>query len=187
MPIDKLNETFDLDSGYFTGYFSDKAIKDIEKDYIATIITQGDLTVMADQLDDSMGMVFPMFGGFAIVIYVLIIYLLAKIIIEKNASSISMIKILGYSNGEASRLYNFATAIVVVLALVISISVCSWAIKEIYYAMMLEYSGWLTYYIAPWIYPAILAIGIACYVVVHFIQTKRIRKIPMSQGLKDME
>ena len=44
-------------------------------------------------------------NGFAIAIYMILIYLLSKIIIEKNAQSISMTKILGYTNGEISRLY----------------------------------------------------------------------------------
>ena len=43
-------------------------------------------------------------NGFAIAIYMILIYLLSKIIIEKNAQSISMTKILGYTNGEISRL-----------------------------------------------------------------------------------
>ena len=36
-------------------------------------------------------------NGFAIAIFLVLIYLLSKIIIEKNAQSISMVKILGYS------------------------------------------------------------------------------------------
>ena len=43
--------------------------------------------------------------GFAIVMFVVLIYLLSKIVIEKNAQSISMVKILGYTNREISRLY----------------------------------------------------------------------------------
>ena len=39
-----------------------------------------------------------------------LIYLLSKIIIEKNAQSISMVKILGYTNGEISKLYIMSTS-----------------------------------------------------------------------------
>ena len=44
--------------------------------------------------------------AFSVFLYVLVIYLLAKMIVEKNEQSISMIKILGYSDKEAGSLYN---------------------------------------------------------------------------------
>ena len=58
-------------------------------------------------------------NGFAVMIYMIVIYLLSKIIIEKNAQSISMTKILGYTNGEISRLYIMSTMLVVIIELLI--------------------------------------------------------------------
>ena len=115
------------------------------------------------------------------------IYLLAKLIIEKNSSSISMVKILGYTDGEASKLYNRATAVVVVISLLISMPLCMLSIKGIYYTMMMDYAGWLTYYIAPWIYPVMFAMGIACFGLVSIILLRKIKRIPLSQALKNME
>ncbi|CUQ59365.1 Uncharacterised protein [Dorea longicatena] len=53
--------------------------------------------------------------------------------------------------------------------------------------MMKDYSGWLTYYIAPWIYPTMFVLGMLCYLVVYIIQSKKIRRIPLSQALKNVE
>ena len=66
---------------------------------------------------------YKMINGFAIMIYMVLIYLLSKIIIEKNAQSISMVKILGYTNGEISRLYIMSTSIVVVICLLLSLPI----------------------------------------------------------------
>ncbi|MGN0459437.1 MAG: FtsX-like permease family protein, partial [Ruminococcus sp.] len=155
--------------------------------YIASTITEEDLTIIADQLEDSMGSMFPMIGGFSVIMFVIVIYLLAKIVIEKNAQSISMVKILGYNDGEVSRLYNRATGIVVVVSLLLSVPLCELTIRVIYYALMQEFNGWLTYYIAPYVYPTMIIMGILCYCVVNFIQLNRIKKIPMSQALKNVE
>lgn len=187
MPIEQFNEVFDMDDDYFSGYFSDEKITDIDDEYVASIITEQDLTVMADQLGDSMGTMFVMFCGFAVLLFMLMIYLLSKLIIEKNSNAISMIKILGYTDKEAGKLYNRATAIVVVISLLISVFVGEYLIRVIYKVMMLEYTGWLTYYIAPWVYVAVFVIGILCYAIIHFIEMKRIRKIPLSVALKNME
>ena len=187
MPIEQFNEVFDMEDDYFSGYFSEKKITDIDELYIASTITEQDLTIMADQLEDSMGTMFILFCGFAILLFMLMIYLLSKLIIEKNANAISMIKILGYTNKEASKLYNRATAIVVIISLLISVFVSEYLIRILYKAMMLEYTGWLTYYIAPWVYVAVFVTGVVCYAIIHFIEMKRIRKIPLSVALKNME
>ncbi len=183
----QFNKIFDKDDDYFSGYFSNEKLTDIDDEYISSVITEQDLTVTADQLEDSMGMMFPMLGGFAVMLYILMIYLLAKMMIDKNSQSISMVKIIGYSDKEAGRLYSAATAIVVTVSLLISIPVSDIVIETIYRVMMLEYNGWLTYYIAPWIYPAMFAIGAAGYFTVHFIHMRRIRKIPLALALKNIE
>lgn len=187
MSLENFNHIFDNEKDYFNGYFTDKKLKDIDSSIIASIITQDDLTVIADQLEDSMGMMMWMMCGFAVLLYVLVIYLLAKMIVEKNEQSISMIKILGYSDREAGSLYNHATGAVLTISLLLVIPLCHFTMLVIYYAMMQEFNGWLTYYIAPWIYPAMFVIGIVCYLIVYMIQMKRIRRIPMGRALKDME
>lgn len=184
---DTFCDVFDKEPDYFSGYFTNKKITDIDEAMIASTITEHDLTVMADQLEDSMGQTFFMMNGFALMIYIIVIYLLAKTIIEKNAASISMLKILGYSDREAGNLYSVSTGVVVALSLVIAIPLCDKTIKLIFYIMMQDYSGWLTYYIAPWIYPTMFVLGMICYLVVYLIQSRKIRRIPLSQALKNVE
>ena len=89
----------------FGGYFSDTEIRDIPSKYIGSVIDLEALTKISRQLDVSMGDMMGMMYGFSVIIFLVVIYLLSKVIIEKNAQSISMTKILGYTNGEISRLY----------------------------------------------------------------------------------
>ncbi len=77
-------------------------------------------------------------NGFAIVIYMILIYLLSKIIIDKNAQSISMTKILGYTNGEISRLYIMSTMVVVVIELLLSLPIETVVMNVIFRVMMME-------------------------------------------------
>lgn len=186
MSRERFNDIFDKDDDYYSGYFSNEKL-DIDDSFVASVITRSDLTVMADQLDDSMGEMFYLLYVFAIVIYILLIYLLSKQITEKNITSISMLKILGYDGREISRIYNMTTGIVMMVSLLISLPLSYLLIKVIYYAMMLDYNGWLTLYFAPWIWPVMTAIGAACYLLVHVFQMKKINKIPLSSALKNDE
>ncbi len=181
------NETFGLEKWFFNGYFSNEKLTDLDSEAVSSVITEHDLTVVTDQLDDSMGRMFPIVGGFSLALYMLLVYLLSKMVIEKNAQSISMLKILGYTQREISSLYNSSTAIVVGVSLVVTIPLSSLCMKGLYYGFMRKMSGWLTFYTAPWIWPAMLALGAAAYFIVHMIQLKRLGRIPLSKALKNIE
>ena len=84
---------FDKSEDYYSGYFSDN-ILDIDEKYVATQITLDDLTKVSRQLDRSMGETFNLVKIFAVVLFAVLMFLLTKLIVEKNTTSISMVKIL---------------------------------------------------------------------------------------------
>lgn len=181
------NETFGYGSDYFNGYFSDVEIDDIDKTTIAAKITEDDLNKMSRQLNYSMSGVMDMFFWFGIAMFMLIIYLLSKIIIEKNAQSISMTKILGYSNSEISRLYIVSTSIVVVLSFILTMPIVNLIMRYVCAIVFSTFSGWIQYNISFWIFVKIIAIGIAAYAVIAFLQFRKVKKIPLDVALKNVE
>ena len=184
----QLNETFDLGEDYYSGYFSDTRITDIKDKYIGSVVDLDALTKISRQLDVSMGSMMGMVNGFAIVIYMVLIYLLSKIIIEKNAQSISMVKILGYTNGEISRLYILSTSMVVVFCLLVSLPIETAVMKVLFREMMLSsISGWITLWIDPMIYVQMFAAGIITYGIVALLEFRRVKNIPMDEALKNVE
>ena len=188
MNQNQLNRIFDLGSDYYSGYFSNTEITDISSKYVGSVIDLDALTKISRQLDVSMGNMMGLVNGFAIAIFLVLIYLLSKIIIEKNAQSISMVKILGYSNGEISRLYIFSTTLVVVLCLLLSFPLETIFMKVIFREMMLQsFSGWIALYIAPGIYMKMFLIGIVSYAAVALLEYRKIRKVPMDEALKNVE
>lgn len=187
MNSEKFNETFDKEEDYFNGYFSNSKISDIDNKYIATTITEDDMTKASRQLDVSMGSMFYMINIFSIILYMILMYLLSKLIIEKNSSSISMVKILGYNNYEVGRLYILATSIVVVISVALSIPISVLTIKSIFKVMMSGYTGWFNFYIAPKIYLEMFLAGTLSYAVIAFLQLFKIKKIPLDKALKNME
>ncbi len=187
LPEEDFWDTFELEEGYFSGYFSDKELTELEDANIYSCITEDDLTKVSRQLDVSMGNMFYMINVFAVVLSALLIYLLTKLILEKNTNSISMVKILGYENGEIARLYLLATTWVVILSLIAGMMISTIVIDKIYWVMMSEYSGWLTFYIDPKIYGEMFAMSMAAYLAVALLQFRRIQKIPMDEALKNVE
>ncbi|MCB5516682.1 ABC transporter permease [Blautia wexlerae] len=188
MPRSELNDIFDLGEDYYSGYFSDTELTDIKSQYIGSVVDLDALTKISRQLDVSMGSMMGMVNGFAIMIYMVLIYLLSKIIIEKNAQSISMVKILGYTNGEISKLYIMSTSLVVVFCLLLSLPLETVIMKVLFREMMLSsISGWITLWIDPMIYVQMFAAGIITYGIVALLEFRRVKNVPMDEALKNVE
>ena len=187
MPVDSFRKTFGKSEDYFNGYFSQEKITDLDEDLIAATITEDDLTKISRQLDVSMGEMFQLINVFSVILFALLIYLLTKLIIEKNATAISMVKILGYQNREIMSLYLTSTTWVVVISILLSLVLSTWTIHGIYSYLMSSFSGWLTLYLEPKVYPEMFAMGMGAYILVAVLQFRRIRKIPLDVALKNVE
>ncbi|MBQ9134802.1 MAG: ABC transporter permease [Lachnospiraceae bacterium] len=180
-------EVFDMEEESFTGYFSNEEITDIDKVYIASEITEEDLTKTSRQMKLSMGGMMFIFQAFGIVMFMLIIYLLSKIVIEKNAQSISMTKILGYSSGEINSLYIRTTTVVVIASLLLTLPVVNFLMEYIMFIAFSEYAGYLPYYVPMEVFVENILLGIGAYAVIAFFQTRRVKKVPMDMALKNVE
>lgn len=187
MDRDFFNETFDYEEDYFNGYLSDEKLDDIDDMYIATTITEDDMNKMARQLNHSLGAIFDMFYWFGLVMFMLIIYLLSKIVIEKNAQSISITKILGYNNREISGLYIVSTSIVVVLSFLLTMPIVNTIMKSVCEIMFSEFSGWIPYNVPASVFVTIIVSGIIAYGIIAFMQFRRVKKIPLDVALKNVE
>ena len=181
------NEVFNCQEEYFNGYFSNKKITDLKDDYIASTITQDDLTKVSRQLNVSMGKMFYLVEGFAMIMFIMLIYLLTKMIIENNKVSISMVKILGYTSKEIQKMYVHATTIVIMISTLLSFGITTWILSYAFKIVFEEYAGWLPFYVEGSVYIKMFIMTIISYLFVMMIQMRKIKKIPMDEALKNVE
>ena len=188
LPRTEFNQRFDKKDDYFTGYFSNEGIHDIDEDAIVNVITLKDLTKVSDQLHVSIGSMTSLFQHFGVVMFLLLMFIMSKQIIEKNSQSISMTKILGFRNGEIGGLYIVATSIIVLLSLLISIplvnGVLRWIFSSYIYTAM---TGYLPFIVSSSCYIKMFLMGVACYLFVGVFQLRKIGKISKSDALKNVE
>jgi putative ABC transport system permease protein len=186
MPREDYLSTFGEDSDYFTGYFSNEELTDIDSDDIATVITEKDLTKIVTQMQVSMGEFMNVFKVLGVVIFMLVIYILTKQIIERNAKSISMTKVLGFTNGEIARLYIVITSLVVIGSLLLSIPLIHIALKLIFREYLYtQMTGYIPYIISNTCYVKMFIMGIVSYAVVSIGMFAKIKKLPKGEALKN--
>lgn len=187
MSIDNYGKVFDLKENEFSGFLSDSEITDIDEDNIATTITIHDITKMADQLDHSMGSYMTYFQILCILLAAVMIYLLTKLIIEKNENAISMTKILGYENKEIASLYLLSTSIVVIISDAVSVILGTLVMNAAWRIMLFSYSGWFAFHMKPLGYAKMFGFVLIGYLIVMIFDFQRIKRIPMDQALKNVE
>ena len=187
MPGERFNKIFDRDEGSFTGYLSDSHIDDIDEKYIAKTITADDLLKVANQLDHSMGDYMVYFQYVCVIVAAIILYLLTKIIIEKNERSISMVKILGYENGEIASLYLVTTAIVVFITEFLAIFIGYNAMKAAWKVMLMSMGGYFEFIIPFSGFVKEFLMVFIAYLIISIIDFTRIKHIPKVLALKNVE
>lgn len=186
MSDDYFKDIFDKAEDYYSGYLSSEKL-DIDEKYVATEITLDDLTKVSRQLDRSMGTSFELVKIFAVVLFAVLMFLLTKLIVEKNSTSISMVKILGYSNREISRLYVTSTTIVVVISVIINIMLSVVIMNWLFRVFMEQMSGWISCYYAPYLFVVMFVLNIGVYALISVFMMYKIKKIPMDEALKNVE
>lgn len=187
MPIQNFRSVFDLENEEFSGYLTDSEIMDIEEEDIATVITERDITKMCDQLDHSMGSYMEYFQILCVLLSAVLIYLLTKIIIEKNENAISMTKILGYENREIASLYLLSTTMFLLVADAVGVALGAVIMAQAWKAIMFGYTGWFTFLIEPAGYMQMFVFVLVGYLIVMVFDFNRIKRIPMDEALKNVE
>lgn len=187
MPVTEFNQMFEQEPESFSGFLSNEEIIDLDADNIATVITERDFNKIADQTAHSMGATMTYFQYLCVLLSAALIYLLTKIIIEKNEKAISMTKVLGYTDREIAGLYIFSTTIVLLVSDALSVWLGSIIMKEVWRAMMQSYSGWFGFVMSASGYIKMFAFVLIGYLLVVVLDFRRIKKIPMDEALKNIE
>lgn len=116
-----------------------------------------------------------------------IMYIMTKLVIDKNALSISYMKVFGYEGKEIRKLYLTATTFVVVVSLIVCIPLEIALFKGTleYLSSMIE--GYLKFYLPTYVYFEIVVIGIVAYMCINALHVYNVKNIPMTEALKNRE
>ena len=185
--VDSFNEIFDLDEDSFSGFLSSTPIEDIAEKYIAKTITIDDMLMQVNQLDHSMGSMLNYFSYVCVIMAAVLIYLLTKIIIEKNENAISMTKILGYRPGEIASLYLVSTTWVMLVVEFVAVFAGRSIMGIVWKIFLMSMPGWFPFYMEKSSSVKGFVLVFIAFLVIMFFDYLRIRRIPMDEALKNVE
>ena len=186
MSLDTLNDLLGNEEGYFNAYASDMALP-LDERYLASEITPDKMLSVSTQIQESMGSLMDMIVVMVVPIYLILIYLLTKTVIDRSARSISYMKVFGYHNLEIDRLYVRAITVTVIASLVLCLPVIQAAVDAIVPVLLSRFSGNFEMVYPTYLMAEIVAIGIGTYAVVAVLHLLRIRRVPLALAMKVQE
>ena len=186
MGIDRFRTLFMTGEDYFNAYASDMPLA-IDSKYLVNDMTPASMMAVSEQLTDSFGDMIGFVVGLAVAIYIILMYLLTKTVIDRSARSISYMKVFGYHNREVNSLYLHPISASVLVSLVASLPMVIGLIIVFMKAAFMRFTGNIEAYTAPEQLAYVLLAGVVSYALIAVLHVWRIRKVPLSLALKDNE
>lgn len=181
-----LNRMLGNEDDYFNGYVSDREL-DLDAQIIASDLTPEAMDRIVAQMNDSMGGITSILLLAAALIYVVLMYLLTKTVIDRSARFIAYLKVFGYRNREVDTLYIRSVTETVVVSLVASLPLVVLALSALLKVVFLRFSGNFPLYVSAECLLLAVVIGLVCYAIVAFLHLRAIRCVPLSLALKVQE
>jgi putative ABC transport system permease protein len=187
MPINRMNGLVENPDDYWNGWFSDKELT-LDEDMVATVITPEILRGAGAQMLTTFSELMNICLLAAVVVHLVLFVLLTKLIVDKNAHNISLMKIFGYSNKELRNIFLNTTTAAVIISLAVSLPLAKIGVTAMFTEMMFrKMSGYLNILAPWWVYAVMSALGVVVYSLVNLLNIHKIGKIPMAQALKVKE
>lgn len=186
MSRSNLNKTLNRPADYYNGYFSNKKLN-IDENFIATVIDEKMVASIGKQVKDMVEEMINIIMFVAMLFFFIVMFILTKILMDKNSLSIAYLKVFGYSNREINRIYLRSTTMTLILTLLISIPLQIKMLKILGYLAFMKFSGYFELEIPAKAVIMTIGLAILIYAVVSIIQMKRISRMSFSEALKNRE
>ena len=187
MPYDKALELFDEPEDYFNVVFSDHAL-DVESGRLYATTTKTDVKKAAGIFSDIMQGMILTIGGVSVLIFIVVMYLMMKVMIDRSSFNIALIKIFGYRNKEVKKMYLDGNFYIITIGALISIPLTKWIMDVAYEpAFVPNIACGIDKSFPFWMYLAIFAGILILYFIINHLLIRRIRKMVPAEVLKNRE
>lgn len=181
-----LNLLLKKDKSYFNGYFAKDKLN-INEDYIFSETTSKDVITAAENMISMMMPIIIVLIVCSVLLFVINMYLLLKLMIDKSIPSISLMKIFGFNKKEINKLYIGSYFYTVLCSSIISIPL-SVKITDLIYPLLIAdietyYSTQLNFYY----YLFVAIVIIFSYIFSNRLIKRHIDSISLNEALRNRD
>lgn len=186
MNIKQMNRLMDNDISNYNAFLSNHEIS-INTDYVYSTITKDDMINNAQSTMNTMKPMQILIIAISTILYILIMYLLLKLTIDKNITGISLIKVFGFNKKEVSKLYIGSGFYTIVICLILGIPITYNLYKKIWPNLISNIEAYMKVDIKPEYFLYIVVITLGSYWISTLLLKNYVNKISLSEALKNRE
>lgn len=177
-------ELLGVPEGSYNAVLSDKKLGYKESEYMYKI-TKEELSDQIGQVVISMKSLMAPCIILAMIIIIICVYLMVNMLVSENATSVSMLKVLGYDNRRINKMvinvYHFLVPVGILLGSVLGAVLC----KANFEASTSAYNTYIETVYSPWNFVRYAVVVIVSYVVSLWILGRKVKGVDMVESLKD--
>lgn len=187
MPYDKALELFGEQDDYYNVVFADHEL-DIEPGRLYSTTTKADVEKAAGIFVNQMKSMILTLGGVSALIFAIVLYLMMKVMIDRSAFSIALIKIFGYRQKELKKMYLDGNFYVVAIGALISVPLAKLIMDAVYEpAFVPNVACGIDKAFPIWVYIMVYAVIFILYFIINHLLVRRIKQMLPAEVLKNRE
>lgn len=186
MDIDSMRALFNQDDGYYNAVYSNTPLG-IDPGCLYAVSTKADIEKSSDIFMEIMKPLIIMLTSVSILVFLIVLYQMTKVMIDRSSYNISLMKIFGYRNKEIRKLYLDGSVYLIAFGSLLMLPAGKILIDFIYPSFIINIAcgGDLSW---PPILYSIVYVGILlCYFLVRTLLLAKLKELTPAQVLKDKE
>lgn len=121
------------------------------------------------------------------VVFVIVLYLMMKMMVDRSAFGISLMKIFGYNNTEVRKLYLDGNFVTVALAAIVGVPLAKLVMNAVYPYLIANVAMGPELAMPFWIYAAIYGLILVSYLCISLLLGRRLKRVTPAEVLKRRE
>ena len=186
MTIDDARELFGAGSDEYNVVFADKDLG-VDPARLYATTTKADIESAAGIFADQMRSMVVMIVIISTLIFVVVMYLMMKVMIDRSAFSISLIKVFGFRTKEIRKLYLDGNFFIIAIGAAICLPLAKLIMSAVYPSLVSNVNCGVKLTFAPWLWAVLYGGILVLYFIINRVLVGRLNKIVPAEVLKNRE
>lgn len=186
MTIDDARELFGAGSDEYNVVFADKDLG-VDPARLYATTTKADIESAAGIFADQMRSMVVMIVIISTLIFVVVMYLMMKVMIDRSAFSISLIKVFGFRTKEIRKLYLDGNFFIIAIGAAICLPLAKLIMSAVYPFLVSNVNCGVKLTFAPWLWAVLYGGILVLYFIINRVLVGRLNKIVPAEVLKNRE
>lgn len=186
MEIGSMRELFGQETGYYNAIYSDCAL-DIDTGRLYAVSTKDDVKKSASIFLSIMTPLITIMTGAAVLIFLIVLYQMTKVMIDRSSTSISLMKVFGYRDREIRSLYLDGSLLLVAVGTLFLLPIAKYIMDAVYPSFVANVACGMKLSWPPLLYAAVYLGTLLCYLIIRAALMRRIKQTTPAEILKNRE